>query len=367
MATLTSIVVSPNPRTIAKGTTQQFTAAGIFSDNSVQDITGMVTWSSTPAIATITVGGLVTGVSPGRIFIVANLGGMQGAAVLTVTDATIQSMVVRGAPPMAAMDPAVSIAAGTTHQFYAVGTFSDMSQQDLTSQVTWASSDLSLASINATGLATGVAAGMPSITAIFRDAITGGTLAANRTMTVTGATLVSISIRPANPSVAAGLTVALTATGTFSDGTTQNITGASSWLSGTPATATITNDPMMPMVRGRATGVAAGTTVITVTNGSVMATTTLTVTAATLQMIVVTPANQMIANGATQQFTATGVYSDMSMVPLNADPGLVWASSNSASAGIDAAGLATATATAGATTISAIFGGQIGSTMLTVF
>src|SRR5204862_4513075 len=43
------------------------------------------------------------------------------------------------------------------------------------------------------------------------------------------ATLVSIAVTPANPSVAKGTTQAFTATGTFSDGSTQNLTNSVGW------------------------------------------------------------------------------------------------------------------------------------------
>src|SRR5262249_34485264 len=54
---------------------------------------------------------------------------------------------------------------GETEQFTAIGTFSDHTTEDLTSQVTWSSSDGTLATIAANGLATGRAAGTATISA----------------------------------------------------------------------------------------------------------------------------------------------------------------------------------------------------------
>ena len=68
-----------------------------------------------------------------------------------------------------------------------------------------------------------------------------------------GGALQSIAVTPANPIIAKGLTQQFTATGTFSDNTTQNLTSQVTWASATPAVATIT-------AAGLATGVAAGTT-----------------------------------------------------------------------------------------------------------
>lgn len=68
-------------------------------------------------------------------------------------------------------------------------------------------------------------------------------------------TLSSIAVTPANPSLALPGTQQFTATGTYSDSHTANLTNASVWNSGTTATATISTG-------GLATGVAAGTSTI---------------------------------------------------------------------------------------------------------
>ena len=92
------------------------------------------------------------------------------------------------------------------------------------------------------------------VTAIFRDATTRGTLAASRTMTVSSKTLVSIAVTPANPTIAAGLTTQMTATGTFSDGSTGDLTDDVTW-SVMPAVgvAAVSND-LMAGTKGEVTG-----------------------------------------------------------------------------------------------------------------
>ncbi len=76
-------------------------------------------------------------------------------------------------------------------------------------------------------------------------------------------TLSSIAITPNAPSAAPGQSVQLTATGTYSDGTTADLTSQATWTSSDPATGTVDN-------LGRATGVATGTAVITATLGEVV-------------------------------------------------------------------------------------------------
>jgi hypothetical protein len=119
---------------------------------------------------------------------------------------------------------------------------------------------------SATGLATAVGAGTSTISAT-SGAISGSTL-----LTVTPATLVSIAVTPANPSITKGSTQQFTATGTFSDNSTQVLSNAV-WASGTTTVATI-NAP------GLATGVGQGTSTISATSGAISGSTVLTVTPA---------------------------------------------------------------------------------------
>ena len=94
-------------------------------------------------------------------------GGMSGMINVVSTSATLQSIAVTPADP--------SVPVGTTRQFVAMGTYSDGTTQDLTSQVTWASATPSIATVSNTGLARSLAAGSSAITASL-DGITGSTL-----------------------------------------------------------------------------------------------------------------------------------------------------------------------------------------------
>jgi uncharacterized protein YjdB len=343
--TLSSIAVTPASPSIAKGTTQQFTATGTFSDNSTQNLTSSVTWSSqTTGIATITTGGLAKGVGVGTSKIQATSGAVSGSTVLNISAATLTSIAVTPVNP--------SIVKGATLQFTATGTFSDTSTQDITTSVTWVSATTGVATITSAGLAKGVGVGSSKIQAT-SGAVTGFT-----TLNVTAATLTSIAVTPANPSISAGATQQFTATGTFSDASTQNITGSVTWTSLKTAVATISGS-------GLASGVSAGSSTIQAASGSVTGTTTLTVNAIapTLSSIAVTPTNPSIPNGATQQFTATGTYSDASTKNITST--VTWSSLSTGVATISSTGLAAAVGT-GSSTIQAALGAVNGSTVLTV-
>jgi hypothetical protein len=86
--------------------------------------------------------------------------------------------------------------------------------------------------------------------------------------------LTSIAVTPGAPSLATGAAQRFIATGTFSDGTTQQLAGVI-WSSSGTGIAQISNDASNP---GVAIGIAQGTTTITATVGSVSGSTTLTVT-----------------------------------------------------------------------------------------
>src|SRR5206468_6807618 len=107
----------------------------------------------------------------------------------------------------------------------ATATYSDGSTQNLSSSATWASSNTAAASISVGGLATGVAQGTSQISAT-SALVTGST-----TLTVGPAAPVSIAVTPANPAIAKGTTQQFTATGTYSDARTQDLTGSVTWTS----------------------------------------------------------------------------------------------------------------------------------------
>ena len=353
-AALTTIVLSPAQASIPVGTTQQFTATGIFTDGTTQNLTSTAIWSSSATtISTISNGpgtqGLATTIATGTSTITAISGGETASSLLTVTAALV-SITVTPASPM--------LAPGTTQQFTALGTFSDGTTQDVTSSSAWSSSDLIAATISSTGLATTVASGTSTITA------TDGAVSGSTPLIVTQALLVSIAVTPSTASIAAGSTQQFTATGTFSDSSMQDITASAYWSSSNGAVATVSDTPGS---QGLSSGVSSGSVTITAASGSISGAAALVVTGATLTSISLAPQNPSIALGATQQFTATGTYSDGTSndVTLLA----TWTSSSSAVAIVSNAtgsiGLATSVGI-GQSTITATLGTISSSTTLTV-
>jgi len=278
--TLTSIAVTPaSPAHLKVGATQQFTATGTFSDGTTSDITATVTWNSgTTATATISAAGLATGVAAGTTAITATQGAVTSTPAVTLTVISLTSIAVTPNP--------ATVAVAGTLQFTATGTYSDASTSDISSQVTWNSGTPAVATISATGLATGVSNGGSTITATLGAVVSPGVVLA-----VGGAVVpVSLKVSPANPTIIVGATADFTAVELLSDGTTQPVPGAISWTSGTTATATI-----LPAA-GIATGLASGTSTIKATFGTLSGTSMLTVAAASARFVYTISPNDGVAS-----------------------------------------------------------------------
>ncbi|MFN7510047.1 MAG: Ig-like domain-containing protein [Betaproteobacteria bacterium] len=345
-------LTSPGP-SLPLGLAQTFTATGTFANGTTQDLTAAVTWSSSaPAVAAIsnTTGsrGVATTLAPGSTTISAlhPASGVTGSTGFTVTAAQLVSMAVT--PPSPAAPP------GLKRAFTATGTFTDGTTLDLTGAVTWSSSDTAVATISnaagSRGVATTLATGSTTISAT----LPGSSVSGSTGLAVTPAQLVSLAVTPGNPSVPLGLSQAFTATGTFTDGTTQDLTAAVTWLSSAGAIASVSNAASR---RGIATTFATGTTTITALHpaSGVTASAPLTASAAALVSLAIVPGNPSVPLGLTQSFTATGTYTNGATQDLTA--AVTWSSSAAAVATISNAagsrGVATALAL-GSTSVTAL-------------
>jgi len=343
-ATLSTLQVTPASVSLAAHASQQFHATGLFSDGSTQDLTSSVTWfSSDSSVATISTGGMATAVTTGVTNVTAKSGTMQASATLAVNNAGVGLTSIT-------LSPLVStLAVHTTQQLTATGAYSDGSSRDLTSNVTWSSSSTAAATVDVNGLVTGVATGTASITATLNG------ITQSMTVTITAPTITSISITPEGFTVPIGISQQFVATAVYSDGSSQDLVSGVTWTSSLLSAATID-------ANGSATTLAAGTTTITATVGSLTDSTTLTVVPAHLTSISVLPATATMAVGTLQQFTATGIFDDGSTQLL---PGTQWSSSASNVLSIPSTGLATAVST-GTSTVTAASGGISGSATVTV-
>ncbi|HEX2918084.1 MAG TPA: Ig-like domain-containing protein, partial [Edaphobacter sp.] len=120
---------------------------------------------------------------------------------------------------------------GEKAQFTAIGTYTGGKHlprtEDLTQQVTWASSDTSVATVDAGGAVTAVGSGTALITASAKGGLGVVQGTSNVKVTVVQRTLVSLAIVPGNqPLGSIGETAQFLAIGTYSSGSpiTQDLT-----------------------------------------------------------------------------------------------------------------------------------------------
>jgi uncharacterized protein YjdB len=334
-----SVSVSPAAATVLLGQTVQLTATP--KDGNGSPLTGRaVTWaSSAPGVASVSASGLVTGVAAGSATLTATSEGKNGTAAITVTIVPVASVAVSPASP--------SIRVGGTVQLTA--TTKDSAGNVLTGRVVaWASSAPGIATVSASGLVTGVAAGTATLTA------TSEGQNSTATVTVTIAPVASVTLSPASPSIRIGGTVQLTATTKDSAGNV--LTGrVVTWASSVPAVATVS-------ASGLVTGVAAGTITITATSEGKSGTASVTVTIVPVNSVAVSPSASSLQIGGAVQLSATTKDSAGNVLTGRV---VTWASSAPAVATVSASGLVTGVA-AGTATITATSEGKNGTATVTV-
>jgi hypothetical protein len=167
------------------------------------------------------------------------------------------------------------------------------------------------------GLASALSVGSATISATL------GAVSGNTTLGVTAATLVFIQVDPADSVISMDITVEFTATGIYSDNSTQDLTQQVTWKSSDDRVASVSNAEDS---RGLATPAGIGSTEIYAIMGDVWGGTALTVSKASLVSIEVKPDGDSIPSGKTLQFTATGNYSDG--MTLDVTKSAVWKSSD---------------------------------------
>jgi len=324
------------PDVIIVTSPQSCSALGTYNDNTTADLTAQVTWSSTnTAVLTVsnaaTNPGLATGIAAGTATVRAALSGVTGQANVTVSAAPLISITVTP-------DTLNNVIVGLTSPLAATGLYGVAGNPatqfsiDVTTLASWSVLDNTVATVGnsstTAGQVTGVKAGSTTVTAT----LSGKT--GQATVNVVATQLVSIAVSPPTASVRAGQTYPFQATGTFDNTTTRNITADVTWKSSAVTIATISNAAGS---NGVATGVAASSTVVTITatlQGQ-QGTALLTVTEPRLVSIQIAPsAAQTINVGDTQPYTVTGVYENGTETTALA--GVVWQSSDSAVATVAA-------------------------------
>lgn len=374
-ASLTSVSLTPTNPTITLSTspasTQTFDTIGHYSFGNPKDITNQLTWLSLDTtVATINTQGVATAAGSGRVVIT-------GTIVDPVSGKTfVVSTILTVVPQLTGITVSpvsAQIAKGTVQQFTATGKYNDGTSPDITALVAWNSTLSGVASVSSSpgtqGLVLGVGAGSTSISASLGTVSSGPS-----TLTVSSANLTSIAVTPSSPTVPLATSQPLVATGTFDDGTTQDVSRNVTWttLNAHSRVARVSST-------GIATGLGLGSETINATapSSGINGSTTVTVDESSVSAINVLPVGivqfpgamfpePVVADGTKQQMRAVASFKDGSSLDVTGIRGVAWSSTDSAAATIEPeTGLMT-TAGPGSTNIAAALGSQQGSTAVNV-
>lgn len=302
-------------------------------------------------------------------------GGSKGDSVSQAPDVNpvITDPVTPPAPPtlqsIEISSQASKIPVGTELALSATGHYSDQSKRDISQEVTWASSNSEIATVDAQGRVRGLkAADEP----IIISASFGG-LSASRPLNISSAQLVSLQILAPKP-LAAGESVELTLVGKYSDDSKrEDLADQAQWDPSDGAVATVT--------KGMVTGLKPGKITITARIGESVkpATVEFQVTDAVLRSLSIAPVQPNLPEGEEQSrssielprgvsgtLTATAYYSDGQTKDITKDAS--WSSADESIASFDANHPNRLTGNqASATEISATYNGVVAKTPVTVF
>ncbi len=216
---LTSISVASGDTRgpVYPGLTQRFSAKGVFADGSTADVTSLVAWTSSDReVATITAGGLATGLNPGSTNITAILNGISSQPVrLDVEGFAMVEQFPYWMPNMTI---------GATVQLQA-RIMKDNGDYDYIFADGWTSSDNSVAPVASNGLVTALKPGTAYINLIYKGF-------KSRPSPVTVVDFVSLTVSPQSPeNLKSGSTLQFTATIDYPDGKSEDITATAGWKS----------------------------------------------------------------------------------------------------------------------------------------
>ena len=271
-----------------------------------------VTWKSDkPEIATVDANGKVTGVKAGEatITVTTEDGGKTATCKVTVSDTEIK---VTG---VTLNKTALTLNIGANETLSATVAPADATNK----KVTWKSSNAAVASVDANGKVTGVAAGEATITVTTEDGAKTATCKVTVTIPVTGVTLNKTAL-----TLNIGASETLTATVAPAEATNKKVT----WKSDKPEIASVD-------ANGKVTGVKAGEATITVTTEDGAKTATCKVTVKPNLVSEITLAALAIYVGESKAITATVKPDDAT------NKALTWTSSDETVATVDATGKVT--------------------------
>jgi hypothetical protein len=340
---LTNISVSPNQSSLPLGESESFIATGSFSDGTTQNLTSSVTWKASPStVATINIQGNLTGLTQGTAQVTATYEGISGNTSIAIGSAVLLRIAISASQS--------SLPLGESEPLAATGSFSDGTTQNLTQSVAWQVSPATVAKVNSQGSLTTLSQGPAQVSAAYQG-ITG-----NTSITVGPAALISIAVSAKQSLLPLGESQPMTATGSFSDGTTKNLGSSVTWNVSPSSVAKID-------AQGNLTGLGQGSAQVSAVSQGITGNASIAIGPAALIQIAVSPSQSSLPLGESAALTATGSFSDGST--QNLTQSVTWHSSGPSIAGVSSSGTVASKAV-GSTTINATLGPVTGIANLTV-
>jgi uncharacterized protein YjdB len=207
--TLDTLSALPGSATVEVGGTVQLGAQRL-KGGEATNVTSQATWTTSDAnVAVVDGAGLVEAIGTGTATITADLDGFQSSTEVVVISPIESVEIEQGL---------IQLAKGTTRALLTTMIAEDKTKRPLDGAFSWGTSDPEIATVDETGLVTGVEPGTVVITLV-RDGTT-----SSQTVTVTDAELVSIAVVARfGTTLPINAATAVRVIGTFSDDTTQRI------------------------------------------------------------------------------------------------------------------------------------------------
>lgn len=231
--------------------------------------------------------------------------------------------------------------------------YDDASSAEVAGKAAWTSSNTTVATVDLQGQVTALTGGTSVIKAAYQGK------EASVTVTVRMVTPSSVMLSPAQVTLEAAETAALSAVLVFSDGSSKDVTPDATWKSSSTAVADVST-------AGVVTGKGGGSATITATHLGLSGTATVTVTSADLVALLLSPTSLSVPAGQSKFLAVTGEFADGTQRNLGTRAS--WSSSNTAVATVGSGatgGMVTGTA-AGTATITAAYGGLTATATVTV-
>ena len=322
-----SVFVSPSSVALTTGQTTQLVASTY--DVNGNTITGRnISWSSSDAnVATVSGTGLVTTIAPGKVDVTANAEGRKSVVPVTVTAPTSSNVTSAPVATVVVALNAPTLVAGQSTQ--ATATLKDASGNALTGRsIVWTSSDVTVASVNATGLVTALKSGAVTITATSEGKSGAASLVISASTTIAPVATVALS-------VASSINVGQTAqaTVTLTDDLGHVLTGRTIvYVSSDPGIISVSSTGLVTAIKG-------GSVTITASSEGKSASAVVTSVAPkpTPRSITLSINASTINIGELAQ--ATAVVKDANGVTISGVP-VTWSSSPSAVATVSSTGMA---------------------------